>query len=518
VENPKELAKKVVRISFYTAFVAAFLFVMSVLFLRNDFSDKVPKDDSDLHGYQTQFSDELRIIVPNEPSSLEPTKVDVVTRQRLIDTYEPLVTVDANLKMIPSLALSWGMIDDLTWEFKLRPEVKFHDGSMFGPEDVESSIDRAMTNVDSELKDILSGIGSVEIVDDATIRVKTLMPDPLMLQKISMVWILPSEYEEKNMDVPVGTGSYKFVSWIRGGDMILEKFDDYWGDKAKSNKISISFISDKSARVQALIDDEADILLNVPFEAANILKTSGFVVETVPSLEVQFVIFNMRSVLMQELNNRKAVSLVINQNDLIKKVGGFAKTANQFVSSGIFGYSTDLADHEYSLDKAKILVSDSILQNPVQIHLLAGLEVLGEYLRNQLEQIGVHAVVSYLDFKGLMDSIQGSKADIYFLAMKSDLGDASSFFNDIAYSKAGFNIGGYINTKLDVFIEASATEMNIKKRQKLLKDSMKIVVDDDPIGVPLFEYENLYAHKDNIVTVPRIDGFVHFDDLTVKSQ
>ena len=100
----------------------------------------------------------LRVVYPAEPLSLEPTLADPVTRQRLDNIFEPLVKFDRDLNVEPVLALSWGMLDDYTWEFNLRPDVKFHDGSDFDMLDVLVSFDRAMNNENSELIGVLSTI------------------------------------------------------------------------------------------------------------------------------------------------------------------------------------------------------------------------------------------------------------------------------------------------------------------------------------------------------------------------
>jgi ABC-type oligopeptide transport system substrate-binding subunit len=115
-----------------------------------------------------------------------------------------------------------------------------------------------------------------------------------------------------------------------------------------------------------------------------------------------------------------------------------------------------------------------------------------------------------------MQSMSEGKADIYFLAMKSDLGDASSFFNDIASTTGSFNIGRYSNTQVDGLTDSASAEMDAKSRLMMLKEAMQIVVQNDPIGVPLFEYETIYAFRKNIYMEPRIDGFVHFDNLKIK--
>ena len=511
-----KIVSNVARFFFYGVFLVVFVMLFANLFLGADFNSFTVNKDAGLHAYDENYDKNLKIVFPNEPTGLEPTLIDVITRQRLVDTYETLVAPDNNMELKPSLALSWGMIDSNTWEFRLRPNVVFHDGTAFDSEDAKVSIERAMTYEKSELKNFLVDITDIKILDPLNLRIVTKNPDPLLLQKISMVFMIPAEYKDKEIEIPVGTGVYKIVSWKKGTQMTFERFSRYWGDEATFPAVDVYFSPDKSERVQMLVDGKADFLANVPYEAVDILKNKDFDIERIPSLEVQFIVFNMKSEFMSVLDNRKAVSLLIDQNDLIRKVGGFARTASQFVSNGIFGFNTEIPAHEYDLVKAETLAGVALSDKTLQIHLLGGLDVLGEYLRQQLNKLSIHAVVSYLSPEDLMQSMSEGKADIYFLAMKSDLGDASSFFNDIASTTGSFNIGRYSNTQVDGLTDSASAEMDAKSRLMMLKEAMQIVVQNDPIGVPLFEYETIYAFRKNIYMEPRIDGFVHFDNLKIK--
>ncbi|MFA5820687.1 MAG: ABC transporter substrate-binding protein, partial [Candidatus Gracilibacteria bacterium] len=147
-------------------FVAVFLFVINELFFGLGFenSEEVKK---------AEVSDVLRVVYPDEPASLEPTLIDSITRQRLVNVYEPLVRFDRDLKIKPALAVSYGLIDPTVWEFSLREGVKFHDGSMFDSEDVMASVKRAKENKNSDLVGMLSTVDSVEKIDDLTLRMRT---------------------------------------------------------------------------------------------------------------------------------------------------------------------------------------------------------------------------------------------------------------------------------------------------------------------------------------------------------
>ncbi len=503
-----EKTGKIWRVFGSVIFVAVFLFVVNELFLGfgfgNDDEVKTP-----------EVSDVLRVVYPDEPSSLEPTLIDSITRQRLVNVYEPLVKFDRDLKIKPDLAVSYGLIEPTVWEFSLKDGVKFHDGSAFDSEDVIASVKRAKSNKNSDLVGMLSTIGSVEKIDDLTLRMKTLKPDPLLLQKLALLMIVPSEAGQELASASVGTGPYKFAFWDKSGEphkIILEAFDK----RAKFKKVEMISQPDKFIRTKMLIDGETDLLTFVPFDAVDILKEKGFEMSAFPSLEVQFLVFNFKSKYFSNLENRKLVSLVVDQDYLVEAVGGFARRVSQFVSNGNFGFAPKISEHEYDLEKAKTLDA-GIKGQTISIHLSVGLDLLGEHLRKQLKEVGVSAVVSYMDGEKLLQSMQNGDADLYFLALKSDLGDSASFFEDVALTSGKFNIARYSNPALDELVGKSSVEMDPELRLKNLQEAMEIVVAKDYFGVPLFEYETVYGFDSKFDFEPRIDGMIYFEDVTKKS-
>ncbi|MFA5821148.1 MAG: ABC transporter substrate-binding protein, partial [Candidatus Gracilibacteria bacterium] len=390
----------------------------------------------------------------------------------------------------------------------------FHDGSMFDSEDVMASVKRAKENKNSDLVGMLSTVDSVEKIDDLTLRMKTFKPDPLLLQKLALLMIVPSEAGGELAGAPVGTGPYKFAFWDKSGEqhkIILEAFDE----RAKFKTVQMISEVDKFIRTKMLMDGETDLLTFVPFDAVEILKEKGFMTEALPSLEVQFLVFNFKSKYFSNLENRKLVSLVVDQDYLVEAVGGFARKVSQFVSNGNFGFSAKIAEHDYDLEKAKALNAD-VKGQTISIHLATGLDLLGEHLRKQLKEVGVSAVVSYMDGEKLLESMKNGDADLYFLALKSDLGDSASFFEDVALSSGKFNIARYLNPALDELVERSSIEMDPELRLKNLQEAMGIVT-QDYFGVPMFEYETVYGLDSKFDFKPRIDGMIYFEDVTKKS-
>jgi peptide/nickel transport system substrate-binding protein len=150
--------------------------------------------------------------------------------------FDGLVNQDAKQQIQPALAVSWRTIDDTTWEFKLRPNVKFHDGSDFTAEDVVASIKRvplASKNSPSSFAAYVKAITEVSAVDPLTVQIKTDGPTPLLLNNLSRISILPAEMEKATTQEMnsgkgvVGTGPFKFVSWTPDDNVVVARNDAY---------------------------------------------------------------------------------------------------------------------------------------------------------------------------------------------------------------------------------------------------------------------------------------------------
>ncbi len=492
----------------YIIFILGFVWVSAQLFLENQTEQvMVSIFSEDMESLSTFES--LKIIYPDDALNFEPTSLNPSTRQRLLNVYEPLVKTDRDLNFEPGLALSWGVIDDLTWEFSLRPDVKFHDGSDFDVDDVKASILRAKNYDGSELVNFANSIDGIEELDDLTFRLYTKRPNPLLLLGLSTVLMVPEE--QMLEDFPYGTASYEIVAWDQGDMMKLKRFNDYWGNKAQFSDVELQVITNKSERVHSFLRGEADLLAFVPFDAVDAIEEEGFETASIPSLEVQFLLFNIDSNIFKNLKRRQSVSMAIDQKSMVEAVGGYARPVNQFVSNGVFGFNPDIKPHIYDIERARNL-APKLEGKTVQVHLPIGLDILGEHIRKQLMKIGVKVVVSYLDMTKLIESFDEGKADIYFLGYRTGTGDSGEFLKDVVESSADFNIANYSNEIVDQLIVDSEEEMDPMARLEILQTVMQ-QLDKDFFGVPLFEYETLYAFSEKLMIEPRIDGLIYFDEL-----
>jgi peptide/nickel transport system substrate-binding protein len=214
------------------------------------------------------LSDDLKVALAAEPTSMDPHYQNLTINNSFsTQVYNALVLQDVNQNLLPGLAKSWKPIDELTWEFKLRPGVKFHNGAAFTSEDVVATMKRAanVPNSPSSFATFIKG-KKFDVVDELTIRVSTKKPNPFIPNDMSRIAIIDSGFanattEDFNTGVAsFGTGPFKFSKWLPGDLIEIKRNNDYWGSKVKWNKIIIRPIKDGTTRTAALISGDVDLL------------------------------------------------------------------------------------------------------------------------------------------------------------------------------------------------------------------------------------------------------------------
>jgi len=206
---------------------------------------------------------------------LAATIVDWTTNNMLEHIYDRLLDRDAKTsKPRPMLATEWKIVNDTTWEFKLRRNVKFHNGEPFTAASVKATIDYAL---DPATKSHFAAaaywglVKEVQIVDDYTVRFVTKQPWPSLVDSASLTnsLIMPAKALKalgpaRLAEKLIGTGPFRFVEWRRDERLVLERNPDYWQGPADASRVTFRFIPEFSARMAALHSGEIDVMKDVP--------------------------------------------------------------------------------------------------------------------------------------------------------------------------------------------------------------------------------------------------------------
>ena len=276
-------------------------------------------------------------------TSIDPHYHNLNPNNVIADTlFSTLVSLDGEYKPVPALAESWKVIDDHTWEFKLRPGVKFSDGTPFTPDDVVFTFQRIPTvlNSPSSFNYAVKPVERLEIVDPLTIRMHTKQPEPLLPYFLNGVHIVSRKYGEgaatadyNSGKAAIGTGPYKLESVLLGDHVVFVRNENYWGPKPFWDRVNYRMIPNDAARTAALQAGDVDIIDQVSTRDVATLKKNPELDIRAPAGQrlIYIYIDSGREVTpnafdlagkplaknpLQDLRVRKALSLAINREGI----------------------------------------------------------------------------------------------------------------------------------------------------------------------------------------------------------
>ena len=500
----------------------------------------------------------LTIGLGTEPTSIDPHYHNLTPNNQIShQLFSALVEQDEHQHLIPGLATSWKVINDTTWEFKLRKGVKFSDGTPFTADDVIFSMWRASNhpNAKSSFKLYAEGGGKTYTkVDDYTIDVKTPKPYPLMATDLSNVVIVSQkakghwEGDFNNGMVAMGTGPYKLVKWVKGEVLELARNDNYWGKKPHWAKVVIKPIKSAPSRLAALLAGDVDAIDQVPtVDVAKLKKNPKVTLSQGISNRVIYLHLDQYrdnspyvkgndgkpiKNPLKDVRVRRAISKAINRDLIISRImDGIAIKAGQLLPEGFFGVSPNLKPEAYDPKGAKKLLAEAGYPNGFEVTLD------GPNDRYINDAKIVEAVAQMLSRIGIKTTPETMPKSVYFKRAKnggpkhpmefsfilvgwgSGTGEASSPLRSLlaTYNKetgAGpSNRGLYSNPKVDALLAQALATVDDAKRAKLLADATDIAIGQDVGLIPLHYQVNTWATKKGLKYIPRTDERTYAEDV-----
>src|SRR5881628_2805770 len=278
--------------------------------------------------------------------------------------YDPLLDVTSDDKFVPALAESWKPVNNTTWRFTLRKGVRFHDGTPFTADSVLFTLKRVRDNTKLIKSFVYQDIDDVRKDDDFTVTVTTKRPFGSLPAHLTMLGMLPpaaGAHEEAFFSKPVGTGPFRFVSWTHGDRVELAANARYWKPGVpRVEKVTVRFIPELSTRAAALRAGEIHVIDRVWPDMVQTLKaTPGVKVLDTPALEAQRWHFKLARETVKDPRVRKAVSLAINRDVIIKDLLlGYARPVVSPIPPGLIGH-TNLGQKPYDPEKARQLLKEA---------------------------------------------------------------------------------------------------------------------------------------------------------------
>lgn len=494
----------------------------------------------------SEYKDTLVFAMNTDVQSMDPQIQNDTTSEQVVKMlYNTLLKFEDDGTVVGDLAESWSVSEDkLTWTFNLKQGVKFHNGKELTSADVKATFDRALNAEAGGLRttEIIKMFTSVEAPDPYTVTITTDAPyGPMESLMCNMsLGIMDADYiEQYGLDLGTsaegenGTGPFKVVSWERDQEIVVERFDDYFGTPAKLQTVVYTIIPEAASRVIALETGEVDVIDKPTDEDLARLEadTENFTVLRKPTISQRLFRFGCNDPIISNTKVRQAIVYAIDRQAIIDALftgSGYPSTAP--LAPVTFGYS-DLGEIEQDLELAKSLLAEAGYPDGFDTKIVTteryqnGIE-LAEIISQQLAEIGINAEIEVWEWSALSASWNGITADefdqpIFIMGAGPSMRDADGGLRGLyTTSETGLNdrnYGFYSNAEVDALIEQGMQETDQQKRVEIYKEAMEILYREDPVAFWLFDMYGLAITSSKVegVTLSPIST-ITFENATVK--
>ena len=480
----------------------------------------------------------LVVTLASEPASLESWYAySTIGLAPLRNVFEALLNRDPETnELVGELAESWEWLDDRTLQFKLRPDVTFHDGSPFNAQAAADSLNWTWSPENNF--DIIQFQGpqiTAEAVDDLTLNVSTAEPDPILPNRLYFSPIGSAQQladdPDSVVDTPIGTGPYQFVEWNRGENLQLTAFPDWWGNSNPEAALGAQSIKDveyvwrdeSAVRASQVTTGEAQI---ARFLSPEDCETTPQCMKA-PSIETPTLRLDTMSPAMSDIRVREAIALAVDRQELADALFGGADVATQMVGPSAAGYNADLEALPFDAERAAALVEEARADGvdvdaPIVVAVRGGayprVEEMGEYVAQQLAQIGLNATTEIIEpaayeeqFTIGQPNIDPNRGWIGTNSHGNELMDVGGTAS--GYYRCNGSVSAYCNEELDAKIDA-ANSMTGDERAAAFAEITAEFMADIPV-VPLIHLPNYYGLAEGVQWTPRLDGFMLVKEVTL---
>lgn len=456
--------------------------------------------------------------IGGDPDQLDPhTTSSSFAFTVLENVYDTLVRPGDDLTMEPALAEEWTTSDDLlTWTFTLREGVTFHDGSELTADDVVASFERIADEGANAFR--LDAVESFEATDDLTVTMRLNRPAPNLLEQIGPfkgMAIAPAEAIEAGTlgDEPVGTGPFHFVSFSPGDAVVLEAFEDHWGEGPYLDGVEFRVIPDESVKITNLETGEVDWIDSVPPQQLDQLEASDdLVLGRVAGNDYWYLALNNEREPFDDPEVRRAIAFALDPATIAEAAKFDAATPNETAIPETSFWYLDHTPFGHDPDQAQQLLDDAGVSG-LTIDLMVTNEfpetvTAAQVIASQLEEVGVAVDIRTEDFSTWLAEQGDGNFDAFMLGWLGNI-DPDDFYYAQHHSTGGFNFHGFEDAEVDQLLDDARVEVDQDARKELYDQAATRIVD-------LASY--IYFYNPDIVEAwsPEVSGYATRPDQATR--
>jgi peptide/nickel transport system substrate-binding protein len=499
----------------------------------------------------------LRWASQGDPMTMDPhAQNELLTNNMNGQVYETLVQRNRKLELEPGLATEWQNPTPLTWRLKLRPNVKFHDGSVMSADDVVFSINRAKEGT-SDIKAYALALGEVRRVDNLTVEFTLKAPNPIFLEHLTTIQVMnkawcekhkaarPQDYKNKEETYTAfnanGTGPFMLVSRAPDVKTVYRRHAGWWGQwEGNLQEVVYTPIKSDATRAAALISGEIDFVLDpAPQDVARLRATAGVKVVEGPENRVIFIGMDQaRDELLygskgrnpfKDLRVRKALYQAVDIETIRTRLMRNQSVPTGGITPSPLGAYQDPALEKrlpYDLEAAKKGMAEAGYANGFEVTLdcpnnrYVNDEEICQTLAAMWAKLNVKVRVNAMPRSTWFPKVQKLDTSMYLLGWGGAITDAETTLTPVLRNRGeggigAWNVGGYRDDKLDELAAASSREPDPKKREQLVKAALSRH-QEQVYHLPLHRQVVPWAMRQTVEVVHRADNWLEWRWITVK--
>ncbi len=462
-------------------------------------------------------------------------------RSLALHTYESIVDRRDN-QTLPGLAKSWRTLDDKTWEFKLNPDITWHDGTPLTAEDIAFSFERARKVAGSvaSYAGRLRTVAAVETPDPHTVILRTTVPAPNLLLDIGAIYVVSKHAGEKASTedynaarASIGTGPYKLVSYTPGDRAVLERYDAWWGGQPDWERVEFRYINNPAARTAALLAGDVDVIDKVSSsDLTRLREDKNIAVHAYPGLRALLIqpshrpgpnefIRDKAGQPLQEnpltdVRVRRALSQAINREAIAGRVLQDTVTvAHQDMPADTAGYNPDIAPLPYDAAAARKLLAEAGYPDGFRltVHVPSdrypqapeALQAVAQFW----SRIGVQTTLEAVPWSVYAARARKNEYAVSVIAWGNGTGELGyALVNVFATPDAdkglgASNWGNYSSQRVDDALARYTEEFDPARQETILREAA-VAIDEEVGVIPLFHYQNIWASRKGLKVAPYV--------------
>lgn len=460
---------------------------------------------------QRPSADELVLIIESGPANLDP-RVGTDAQSERIDEliFDSLVRRDRHFNLQPWLAERWELTDARTYVFHLRHGVRFHDGRSLTARDVKWTFDSlANGSLRTPKASTYRSVERIDAPDEATVIFHLREPDSTVLWNLSdgAIGIVPYGSGPEFNSNPIGSGPFRFVRMEQDKEVVLERNDGYWGERARLPRVRLMVVPDMTTRALELRKGSADVAINA-FTADMVQALKRYPelqLEIAPGTIYTYLALNLRDPLLRDIRVRRAIACAIDRQSIIHYLWrDQARLADSVLPTQSWAYAGNVESYAYDPQRARRMLDEAgyPARNGVRFRLTMktsteeSTRLLAAVLQQQLRQVGIELEIRTFEFATFYADITKGAFQLYSLRWIGGNEDPDIYehiFHSASFPPKRANRSYYANARADLLIEAGRREVDLGKRREIYAELQRLLAEELPY-INLWYLDNVLVH------------------------